>query len=67
MISLNEYHQSINDIGLVNTWDLILNSHFPNEFFTEDKLGGLYEDGLAFANKIEKLIEFTHCLQLNFV
>ena len=54
MISLNEYHQSITDIGLTDTWDLILNSHFPNEFFTEDKLGGLYEDGLAFANKIEK-------------
>lgn len=29
-------------------------NHFPNEFFVEDKLGGLYEDGLAFANKIEK-------------
>ena len=54
MISLNEYHQSITDIGLNNTWELILNSHFPNEFFTEDKLGGLYEDGLAFVNKIEK-------------
>lgn len=29
-------------------------NHFPNEFFVEEKLGGLYEDGLAFANKIEK-------------
>lgn len=29
-------------------------NHFPNEFFAEDKLGGLYEDGLAFSNKIEK-------------
>ena len=54
MISLNEYPYSITEIGLIDTWDLILNSYFPNEFFTEDKLGGLYEDGLAFANKIEK-------------
>lgn len=54
MFSLEEYHQSIIDIGLAATWEDILNNHFPNSFFTEDKLGGLYEDGLAFSNKIEK-------------
>lgn len=54
MISLNEYHQSIADNGLSATWDDILANYFPNEFFEEDKLGGLYEDGLAFSNKIEK-------------
>ena len=54
MITLTEYHQSIIDNGLDETWNIILNSYFPNEFFQEDKLGGLYEDGLAFSNKIEK-------------
>ena len=54
MISLNEYHQSIVDKGLADTWEDILTNHFPNSFFQEDKLGGLYEDGLAFSNKIEK-------------
>lgn len=54
MISLKEYHQSITENGLSATWDDILANHFPNSFFEEDKLGGLYEDGLAFSNKIEK-------------
>lgn len=54
MISLSEYHQSIADKGLADTWEDILTNHFPNSFFQEDKLGGLYEDGLAFSNKIEK-------------
>ena len=54
MINLNEYHSSISKIGLEATWDLILSNHFPSEFFSEDRLGGLYEDGLAYENKIEK-------------
>lgn len=54
MNSLKEYHQSISDIGLKETWNNILSNYFPNDFFAEDKLGGLYEDGLAFSNKIEK-------------
>lgn len=54
MITLTEYHQSIIDNGLDETWNIILANYFPNDFFQEDKLGGLYEDGLAFSNKIEK-------------
>lgn len=54
MNSLKEYHQSIADKGLAATWEDILTNYFPNSFFEEDKLGGLYEDGLAFSNKIEK-------------
>jgi len=54
MVSLNEYHQSILEKGLAATWENILTNHFPNSFFQEDNLGGLYEDGLAFSNKIEK-------------
>jgi hypothetical protein len=54
MNNITEYHNSITQIGLSNTWKQILENNFPNDFFTEDRLGGLYEDGLAFANKIEK-------------
>ena len=54
MTNLNEYHLSISKIGLEATWDLILSNYFPSEFFSEDRLGGLYEDGLAYENKIEK-------------
>lgn len=54
MNSLKEYHQSISDIGLKETWNDILTNYFPNDFFAENKLGGLYEDGLTFSNKIEK-------------
>ena len=54
MITINEYHQSITKNGLTETWNDILANHFPNDLFQEDKLGGLYEDGLAFSNKIEK-------------
>ena len=48
------YHESINDLGLFATWKKILKEDFPNDYFTEDKLGGLYEEGLAFENKIAK-------------
>ena len=54
MLSINDYYTSIKENGLSKTWDIILNNYFPNDFFTEDKLGGLYEAGLAFENKIEK-------------
>lgn len=39
---------------MAEAWDYILSTFFPNEFFTSDHLGGLYEDGLAYENKIEK-------------
>lgn len=48
------YYKSIKEIGLNTTWEKILNEDFPNEYFTEDHLGGLYEEGLAFDNKITK-------------
>ena len=54
MINEKEYLQSIKDNGLTTTWQLILTKYFPNDYFTEDKLGGLYELGLATENKIEK-------------
>ena len=54
MDCLSEYHNSILDVGLEATWKIILNNYFPNDFFKPETLGGLYEDGLAFANKIEK-------------
>ena len=49
-----EYYNSIKTKGLKDTWEDILNNFFPNEYFTEDKLGGLYEEGLALENKITK-------------
>ena len=54
MTTLQEYHSLIDEIGLAEAWDYILSTFFPNEFFTSDHLGGLYEDGLAYENKIEK-------------
>ena len=54
MTNEKEYLQSIKENGLTATWQSILNNDFPNDFFTEDKLGGLYELGLATENKIEK-------------
>ena len=54
MTTLQEYHSLIDEIGLQKAWDQILSSVFPNEFFASDRLGGLYEDGLAYENKIEK-------------
>ncbi len=54
MKTLQEYHNLIDEIGLSQAWDKILSSIFPNEFFAPDRLGGLYEDGLAYENKIEK-------------
>lgn len=49
-----EYLTSIKERGLEQTWIDILENYFPNEYFQEDKLGGLYEMGLAQENKIEK-------------
>ena len=54
MNTIQDYHDSLDEIGLKKTWDIILNDIFPNDFFSEDRLGGLYEDGLAHSNKIEK-------------
>ena len=54
MTTEKEYLISIKENGLSTTWQNILNNDFPNSFFTEDKLGGLYEMGLAQENKIEK-------------
>ena len=54
MNTIQDYHDSLDQIGLKKTWDIILNDIFPNDFFSEDRLGGLYEDGLAYSNKIEK-------------
>lgn len=54
MTTLQEYHSLIDEMGLANAWNHILSNIFPNEFFTPDHLGGLYEDGLAYENKIEK-------------
>ena len=54
MTTLQEYHALIDEIGLSKAWDQILTTIFPNEFFAPDRLGGLYEDGLAYENKIEK-------------
>ena len=52
MVNEKEYLQSIKENGLKATWQNILKNYFPNEYFTEDKLGGLYELGLAAENKI---------------
>lgn len=49
-----EYLASIKERGLEQTWTDILENYFPNDFFKEEKLGGLYEMGLAQENKIEK-------------
>ena len=54
MTTLQEYHSLIEEMGLANAWNHILSNIFPNEFFIPDHLGGLYEDGLAYENKIEK-------------
>ena len=54
MTTLSEYHSLINEKGLKGAWEKILTDIFPNEFFAPDRLGGLYEDGLAYENKIEK-------------
>lgn len=54
MTTLQEYHSLIDEMGLANAWNHILSNIFPNEFFTPNHLGGLYEDGLAYENKIEK-------------
>lgn len=54
MTTLQEYHSLIDKVGLQAAWDQILSSIFPNDFFAPDRLGGLYEDGLAYENKIEK-------------
>lgn len=54
MNNLEQYHKSIDMIGLSDTWNKILTEFFPSDFFTPDRLGGLYEDGLAYSNKIEK-------------
>ena len=53
-MTLQEYHALIDEKGLSKAWDDILNNNFPNDFFAIDRLGGLYEDGLAYENKIEK-------------
>ena len=53
-MTLQEYHALIDEKGLSKAWDYILNTDFPNDFFAIDRLGGLYEDGLAYENKIEK-------------
>ena len=54
MTTLQEYHALIDKVGLSNAWDQILTTVFPNEFFASNRLGGLYEDGLAYEDKIEK-------------
>jgi hypothetical protein len=54
MTTLQEYHTLIDQKGLSGAWDEILSTVFPNSFFASDRLGGLYEDGLAYENKIEK-------------
>lgn len=54
MNTLEEYHLLIKQVGLRDAWDKILTEVFPNDFFAPDRLGGLYEDGLAYENKIEK-------------
>lgn len=54
MTTLSEYHSLISEKGLKEAWKTILTDIFPNEFFSADRLGGLYEDGLAYENKIEK-------------
>ena len=54
MINLEQYHFSIDSIGLEETWNIILKEYYPSDFFSSERLGGLYEDGLAYENKIEK-------------
>ena len=54
MNSILEYHELIKEKGLFGAWETILTDYFPSEFFSSEHLGGLYEDGLAFVNKIEK-------------
>lgn len=54
MTTLVEYHSLIDEKGLHGAWEEILNNIFPNDFFSPERLGGLYEDGLAYENKIEK-------------
>lgn len=49
-----DYKQSIAEKGLAATWQYILSNEFPSAVFPANKLAGLYEEGLALENKIEK-------------
>lgn len=49
-----DYKESIAEKGLAATWQHILSNEFPSAAFPENKLAGLYEEGLAIENKIEK-------------
>lgn len=49
-----DYKESIAANGLAATWRHILINEFPSAAFPADKLAGLYEEGLAIENKIEK-------------